>query len=205
MLCVINVSSPVRRASSALVSSGADRFDGHAAHKVFHDASGLPLVGHLTARLGTAAASLGAALAVRHVMGAAFLGAPVADVRAQLAELLGERTVASDRVATEPADRRALDAAGRTAIFAFLADHLCETVAALGRAVVAGGDAVLSALVQMMTHVAFPLVEIGRYWRARNAYAIEQNALVEWGMVNQDGQSHSPCSRWDKFTYRFTC
>ena len=86
---------------------------------------------------------------------------PVADVCAQLANLLGERTVAGDRIDAQPADRRALDAAGRTVIFAFLTDHLCETVAALGRAVVAGGDAVLGALVQLMTHVGLPLVEIG--------------------------------------------
>ena len=110
-------------------------------------------------------------------MRAAFFRTPVADVRAQLANLLGERTVAGDRIGAQAADRRALDAAGRTGIFAFLADHLRETVAALGRAVVAGGDAVFGALVQRITHVVFPLVEIGRYGRARNACAVKQRSL----------------------------
>ena len=94
-------------------------------------------------------------------MRVALFRAPVANVRAQLASLLDERTVAGDRIDAQPADRRALDAAGRTVIFTFLTDHLRETVAALGRAVVAGGDAVLGALVKMMTHVVLPLVEIG--------------------------------------------
>ena len=94
-------------------------------------------------------------------MRVALFRTPVADVRAQLANLLGERTVAGDRIDAQPADRRALDAAGRTGIFAFLADHARETAAALGRAVVAGDDAVLGALVQMITHFVFPLVEIG--------------------------------------------
>jgi hypothetical protein len=109
-------------------------------------------------------------------MRAALFRTPVADVRAQLASLLGERTVASDRIDAQPADRRALNAAGRTAIFAFLAYHVRETAAALGRAVVAGGDAVLGALVQMMAHVVFPLVEIGRYWRAHNACAVDKKS-----------------------------
>ena len=102
-------------------------------------------------------------------MRVALFRTPVADVRAQLARLLGERTVAGDRIDAQPADRRALDAASRTAILAFLADHVRETVAALGRAVVAGGDAVLGALVKMMIHVVFPFFAIGLYWRARNA------------------------------------
>ena len=116
-------------------------------------------------------------------MRVALFRTPIADVRAQLASLLGERTVAGDRIDAQPADRQALDAAGRTAIFAFLADHVRETVAALGRAVVARGDAVLGALVQRMIHVGFhvvfPLVEIGRYWRARNVCAVKQRSFVE--------------------------
>jgi len=116
-------------------------------------------------------------------MRVALFRAPVADVRAQLASLLGERTVAGDRIDAQPADRQALDAAGRTAIFAFLADHVRETVAALGRAVVARGDATLGALVQRMTHVGFhvvfPLVDIGRYCRARNTCAVKQRSFVE--------------------------
>src|ERR1019366_3494288 len=111
-------------------------------------------------------------------MRVALFRAPVADVRAQLASLLGERTVADDSIDAQPADRQALDAAGRTAIFAFLADHARETAAALGRAVVAGGDAVLGGLVQIITHVVFPLVEIGRYWCARNACAVKQRSYL---------------------------
>jgi hypothetical protein len=90
---------------------------------------------------------------------AALFRTPVANVRAQLANLLGKRTVAGDRVGAQTADRRTLDAAGRTVIFACLAAHVRETIAALGRAVVAGGDAVLGALVQMVTHGVFPLVD----------------------------------------------
>jgi hypothetical protein len=52
-----------------------------------------------------------------------------------------------------------------------------------GRTVVAGGDTVLGFLVQMMTHVVFhvvfPLVEIGRYWRARNACTVNQRSLCK--------------------------
>ena len=96
-------------------------------------------------------------------MRAALFRAPVANVRAQLAGLLGERTIAGHRIGTQAADRRALDAASRAFIHAFLADHMSETVAAFGRAIVAGGNAVFGALIQMMTHGVFPLVEIGRY------------------------------------------
>jgi len=97
--------------------------------------------------------------AVIHILLAALFCTPVADVRAQLAYLLGERTVAGDRVSAQTADRRALDAAGRAVIFACLAAHVRETIAALGRAVIAGGDAFLGALVQMVTHCVSPLIE----------------------------------------------
>ena len=53
---------------------------------------------HLAASLRTTAARLGAALAMIHVVLGALFRAPVADVRAQLAGLLGERTVAGHRV-----------------------------------------------------------------------------------------------------------
>ena len=135
------------------------------------------LAGHLAASRGATTARLGAAFTAIHVMGAAFFRTPVTDVRAQLAELLGERTVAGDRVGAEPADRRALDTARGTGVAAGLAGHKRETVAALGRAVVAGGDAVFGALVQRITHVVFPLVEIGRYWHTRNACAVKQRSL----------------------------
>ena len=91
---------------------------------------------------------------------AALFRTPVADVRAQLADLLGERTVAGNRIGAQAADRRAFDAAGRTVIFAFLADHVRETVAALCRTVVASGDAVFCVLVQMIIHgVSLWLIE----------------------------------------------
>ncbi len=86
----------------------------------------------------------------------AFLGATDAEVRAQLAELLGERTVTGDRVAAEPADRGALDTAGGTGVGAGLAGHVRETVATFGRAVITRGDAVLGSLVQMLTHGMSP-------------------------------------------------
>ena len=118
-------------------------------------------------------------------MRVALFRTPVANVRAQFASLLDERTVAGDRIDAQPADRRALDAAGRTVIFTFLTDHLRETVAALGRAVVAGGDAVLGALVKMMIHVAFPFVEIGPYWRARNACAVKLLVCASYSLLLQ--------------------
>ena len=90
---------------------------------------------------------------------AALFRTPVADIRTQLANLLGKRTVAGDRVSAQTADCRALDAAGRTVIFTCLAAHMRETIAALCRAVVAGGDAVLGALVQKFTHCVSPLVD----------------------------------------------
>ena len=114
------------------------------------------LGGHLAASFCTTAARLGTAFTVIHIMRAALFRAPVADVRAQLAGLLGERTIAGHCIGTQSADRRALDAASRAIIHAFLADHVGETVAAFGRAIVTGGNAVFGALVQMMTHGVFP-------------------------------------------------
>jgi hypothetical protein len=115
--------------------------------------------GHLPARLGATTARFGTTLAVIHIMLAALFRTPVADVRAQLANLLDERTIAGDRVGAQTADRRTLDAAGRTVIFACLAAHVRETIAALGRTVVADGDAVLPALVQMIIHGVSPLLD----------------------------------------------
>ena len=80
-------------------------------------------------------------------MRAALFRAPVADVRAQLANLLGERTVAGDRIDAQPADRRALDAAGRAVIVTLLTHHVRETAAALGGAEVTRVDAVFGELV----------------------------------------------------------
>ena len=56
------------------------------------------LGGHLAASLRTTATRVSAALAMIHVVLGALFRAPVADVRAQLAGLLGERTVAGHRV-----------------------------------------------------------------------------------------------------------
>ena len=131
------------------------------------------LADHLAASRCATTASLGAAFAVIHVMRVALLGTPVADVSAQLAGLLGERTVASHCVGAQPADRRALDTAGRTGIVAFLADHVREAIAAFGSAVVAGFDTVLGTLVQMMTHDVVPSIESGRNRRARGACTVE--------------------------------
>ena len=111
---------------------------------------------HLAASLGATTARLGTALAMIHVMRVALFRTPITNVRAQLADLLGERTVAGDRIGAQSADSRALDATGRAFIFAILADHVRKTVAALSRAVVAGVDAVFGVLVQMMTHGISP-------------------------------------------------
>ena len=92
-------------------------------------------------------------------MRAALIGAAGADVGAQRADLLCERTVARDRICAQPAHCRAIDTAGRTLIDAFLADHVRETVAALGRAIVAGVDAIFRTLVQMMAHGVCPSVD----------------------------------------------
>ena len=103
--------------------------------------------GHLAARFGATTARFGAALTVIHVVRVALNCTPVADVRAQYAGLLGERAVAGSCIGAQPTDRRALNATGRTLIFAVFADHVRETVAALGRAEVAGVDAVFGELV----------------------------------------------------------
>lgn len=82
-----------------------------------------------------------------HVMRVALFLTPVADVRAQLAYLLGEWTIARYRIGAQPADRRALDAAGRAIIVTLSANHVRETNAALGRAEVARLDTVFGKLV----------------------------------------------------------
>jgi hypothetical protein len=87
-----------------------------------------------------------------HVMRVALFLAPVANVGAQFANLFGERTIARDRVGTQTAHRRTLDAASRAVIFAFYPDHVREAVAALGRTEVAGFDTVFGELVQTMVH-----------------------------------------------------
>ena len=112
--------------------------------------------GHLAASLGATTARFGAALTVIHVVRVALNCTPVADVRAKYAGLLGERAVAGSCISAQPTDRRAFNATGWTRIRTLRADHVSETVAALGCAVVTGLDAVLGTLVQMMTHRVSP-------------------------------------------------
>ena len=81
-----------------------------------------------------------------HVVRAAFFRTPIANVRAQLAQLFGERTVTGNRVGAKPADRRAFDTTCGAGVGARFANHMRKTVAACGRAVIAGGDAILVAL-----------------------------------------------------------
>ena len=125
-------------------------------------------MGHLAASFGATAARLGAALAVIHILLAALFCTPVADVCAQFANLFGKRTVAGNRISAQAANCRAFDAAGRAGIFAFLADHVRETVAALCCTVVAGGDAVLGVLIQMMTHGMFPFASFSEGQKAQS-------------------------------------
>jgi len=89
---------------------------------------------------------------VSHLVRIAFLGAPIADVGAQRAELLGKGAVARYRIATESGDGGALNAARRAIIGAGLAGHMRETMAAFCRAVVARGDAILRRLIEMVAH-----------------------------------------------------
>jgi hypothetical protein len=114
---------------------------------------------HLAASLCAMTARCSTTFAVVHVMRVALFRTPVADVRAQFADLLCERTVSGNRIGAQAADRRALYAAGRAVIFALLANHVRETVAALGRTIVAGVDAVHCILVQMMSHGASPFID----------------------------------------------
>ena len=87
-----------------------------------------------------------------HVVRVALFLTPVANVCAELANLFGERTIARNRVGTQTTYRRTLDAASRAVIFAFYSNHVRKAVAALGRAEVAGIDAVFGELVQTMVH-----------------------------------------------------
>lgn len=114
---------------------------------------------HFAAYLSATTTRHGAALTVIHVLLATLFRTPVADICAQLANLFGKRTVAGNRISAQTANRRAFDATGRTIIFACLAAHVRETIAAIGCAVVAGGDAVLRALVQVIIHSVSPWVD----------------------------------------------
>jgi hypothetical protein len=111
---------------------------------------------HLAARCGALDASLGAALAMIHVVCTTLFGAPVANVRAQLAKLFGKWAVARGRVGAQAADCCAFNATGWTGIGAFLANHVRKTIGALSGAQVAGVDAVLGDLIQVMTHEETP-------------------------------------------------
>jgi hypothetical protein len=120
------------------------------------------LRGHRAASRRASTTGFGARLAMCHAVRVAFLPAPITDLRAQFAQLLGERAVARDRVAAEPTNRRALDAARRTGALALLAGHMRETVPAFGRALVACVDAGLFVPSQMFTHDVASIVEIVR-------------------------------------------
>jgi hypothetical protein len=74
---------------------------------------------------------------VIHVLLATLFRTPVADICAQLANLLGKRTVTGNHIGAQAANRRALDATTRTVIFACLSAHMRETIASLSCAVVA--------------------------------------------------------------------
>lgn len=113
--------------------------------------------GHLAACCGAIGASLGAKLAVIHVVCATLLCAPVANVRAQLAKLFGKRAVARGRVSARAADRCAFNTTRRTGIDAFHANHVRKTIAARSGADVAAVDAGLGVLIQVMTHGETPL------------------------------------------------
>ena len=104
-------------------------------------------ISHLAACLGTTTARFSTTRAVFHILLAALFCTPVANVRAQLANLLSERTIAGDCIGAQTANRRALNATSWTSIFAFFTAHVCKTIAALGRAVIAGGDAIFRTLV----------------------------------------------------------
>lgn len=97
-------------------------------------------------------------LAVFHVVRAAFLRAPVTDVRAQRTELLGEWAVTGDRICAQSADRRAVNAARGAGVGAGRTGHVRETVTTRGRALVTRGDAVLGVLVEMITHRLSPMM-----------------------------------------------
>jgi len=114
------------------------------------------LGGHLSARCRAVDASLGAALAVIHVVCTTFFCAPVANVRAQLAKLFGKWAVACSRVRAQATDRCAFNTTCRTGIDAFLANHVRKTIAACSGANVAGVDAVLGVLIQVMAHEETP-------------------------------------------------
>lgn len=112
--------------------------------------------GHLAARCGALDASLGAALAVIHVVCTTLFCAPVANVRAYRAKLFSKWAVARCRVSAQAADCCAFNTAGWTCIDAFLSNHVRKTVAARSGAEVAGVNTVLGVLVQVMTHGEAP-------------------------------------------------
>lgn len=119
-----------------------------------------------------------------HVLLATLFRTPVADICAQLANLLGKRTVAGNRISAQTANRCALDAAGRTVIFACLAAHVRETIAALGCTIVTGGDAVLRALVQMIIHGGSPWVDCEMQSVARkNNYSVSIGCEADYPVI----------------------
>lgn len=96
---------------------------------------------HLATGFGTTPTRLCALLTMFHAVRFAFLGAPIANVRTQLTDLLGEGTVSCDGIGAQSTDGRTFNAAGRAVTGAFLTDHMGETVAAFGCTVIASRDA----------------------------------------------------------------
>ena len=90
-----------------------------------------------------------------HVMRVALFLAPVANVGAQFAYLLGEGAITGNCISAQSTDCGTLDAARRTVVVALNPDHMCEAVAALGRAEITGVDAVFGELVHSVIHTAF--------------------------------------------------
>ena len=87
-----------------------------------------------------------------HVMRVALFFAPVANIGAQFAYLFGEGAITGDCIGAQSADCGTLDAARWAVVFALDTDHMCEAIAAFGRAEVAGVDAVFGELVHSVIH-----------------------------------------------------
>jgi len=87
-----------------------------------------------------------------HVMRVALFLTPVADISAQFAYLLGEGAITGNRIGAQSTDCGTLDTARGAVVFALDTDHMCEAIAALGRAEVAGVDAVFGELVHSVIH-----------------------------------------------------
>ena len=93
-----------------------------------------------------------------HVMRIALFLAPVTNIGAQFAYLFGKGTIAGDCISAQSTNCGTLDAAGWAVILALHPDHVCEAVAALGRAEITGIDAVFGELVHRVIHAGLLLL-----------------------------------------------